>query len=332
MNKEMRFAVYKHNFVIKDMRLVKCPYCSDQRVLPGFNSLCARYPAVANLWSPNNTTSSDEVLTVSWVCAECHGEYEARVAEIVSGEAVCPYCSDQRILPGFNSLRARYPNIAAQWSPNNATSSDEILPGARMTARWVCGDCHGEYEARVAEKVLGEAACPYCSNRRVLPGFNSLRARFPNIALMWSPQNKKEADRVLPGADMLVKWICPVCTGEYEEWIETVILGENCCPYCKFKAALWSPNNTTSSDEILPNAQTAVNWVCAECHGEYEARIVEMVSGVAVCPYCSGRRVLPGFNSFAAKHCDLMEEWAYLPNYLLADADRIGDNSNIPVW
>ena len=157
-------------------------------------------------------------------------------------------------------------------------TADGVLPNARTIVRWMCAECHGEYEARVVEMVSGEAICPYCSGQRVLPGFNSLREKCPDVA------------------------------------------------------ALWSPNNATSSDEILPGARTMMRWVCADCHGEYEARVAEMVSGEAVCPYCSGKRVLPGFNSFATKHPNLMEEWAWLPNYLLADADRIGDTSNIPVW
>ena len=50
------------------------------------------------------------------------------------------------------------------------------------------------------------------------------------------------------------------------------------------------------------------------------------------CPYCTNRRALPGYNSFAIKHAELLEEWDYINNYLICNPDTILDNNNINVW
>ena len=50
------------------------------------------------------------------------------------------------------------------------------------------------------------------------------------------------------------------------------------------------------------------------------------------CPYCTNRKVLPGYNSFAVKHDDLILDWDYINNYLLVNPEQIGDNYNGKVW
>ena len=54
-------------------------------------------------------------------------------------------------------------------------------------------------------------------------------------------------------------------------------------------------------------------------------RIQDEVDSRTSCPYCDGRRVLPGYNSFAALLSDLIEEWDHVNNYPLADPDEISD-------
>ena len=58
-----------------------------------------------------------------------------------------------------------------------------------------------------------------------------------------------------------------------------------------------------------------------------------MVDGNVACPYCTDKRVLPGFNSFAAKYPDLLQGWDYLRNYPIdVDPDSISDRSQKYVW
>ena len=151
-------------------------------------------------------------------------------------------------------------------------------PGADSILGLSANICKGEFGAYIEDVVSDDEACPYCSNRMVLPGFNSLQTIHPDIA------------------------------------------------------SQWSPNNELTADQVLSTARTIAKWICPDCSGEYRARISDVVSGENSCPYCNDRMVLPGFNSFAAKHPNLLEEWDFVSNYLLADPDQISDTSAISLW
>lgn len=116
-----------------------------------------------------------------------------------------------------------------------------------------------------------------CNDKKLLPGFNSLATKYPDIAAMWSDKNQ------------------------------------------------------FSADQILPNTTMAF-WTCPTCHGNYPARIIDVINGVADCPYCSGRKALPGKTSFAALHPDLMEDWDFIANYCLVNPDEILDTYSQKVW
>lgn len=182
----------------------ECPFCSEKYPLPGFNTIAVKHPDIAALWSEKNEISADETLVngnnAIWTCPVCHGDYNAPIKEVVNGNADCPYCNDRKLLPGFNSLAARYPDIAAMWSDKNQFSADQILPNTTM-AFWTCPTCHGDYPARINKVINGKVECPYCNNKKVLPGFNSLAVKYPDIANMWSTQNKLSADQVLPNVN-----------------------------------------------------------------------------------------------------------------------------------
>ena len=64
------------------------------------------------------------------------------------------------------------------WSDKNNLSADQTLPNTTM-AFWTCPTCHGDYPARINKVINGKVECPYCNNKKVLPGFNSLAVKYP---------------------------------------------------------------------------------------------------------------------------------------------------------
>lgn len=68
---------------------------------------------------------------------------------------------------------------------------------------------------------------------------------------------------------------------------------------------------------MLPDAQTPYIWRCLVCNYDYNATTYDMINGYT-CPYCNDRIIMPDFNSFAAKHPDLVAEMDGVANYLLA--------------
>lgn len=107
---------------------------------------------------------------------------------------------------------------------------------------------------------------------------------------------------------------------------------------CQFKLtnpelmSRWSSNNEEPMSHYLNNSCYRALWKCPDCGGEYISSIRDMATGNVDCVYCSIKEVLPGVNSFAVLHPDLMNEWNHLDNYLLCDPDQILDNCITPVW
>ena len=97
-------------------------------------------------------------------------------------------------------------------------------------------------------------------------------------------------------------------------------------------ASEWSLANPDKPSEYLRTSPPKALWPCSTCHGEYEARICDRFVNDCICPYCNEKKVLPGFNSFAVKHPDEMEEWDELANYILADPDEILSDYAKKVW
>lgn len=328
---------------------IECPICRGTKLVKGINTFADYYPQYLPIYSPNNVWKPDEIFYDSrrwlkWICNTCHGEYSAYVKEIVNGKE-CPFCSEKYPLPGFNTLAVKHPDIAAMWSEKNEISADETLVNGN-NAVWTCPVCHGDYNAPIKEVVNGNVDCPYCNDRKLLPGFNSLATRYPDIAVMWSGKNKFSADQILPNTTMAF-WTCPTCHGDYPARINKVINGKVECPYCSNRkvlpgfnslaakypdiANMWSTQNKLSADQVLPNVNYAL-WTCPTCRENYPARIIDVINGVADCPYCSGRKALPGKTSFAALHPDLMEDWDYIANYCLVNPDEILDTYSQKVW
>jgi len=339
-------------------RLVDCPECGNRgrRQL----SYAEQYPELTQAFNeersgrPLATITSTESNTVKlwWNCTACGNTFQSRLQSMITAlntsSKGCPYCSKTLLLPG-NSFADIHPELMSEYDPENNIDAYEAFPNSKKTVKWICkNNSEHRWEASFALRHTGGGTCPVCNRTLLVVGINTFADKYPALVEMWSSRNERKANEVFYNSSLWFQWVCPKCEGEYGARIAEVVSGEADCPYCNDRRVLpgynsllarypalaerWSSSNATTPDDILPEARTPVNWVCPECHGEYEARVAEMVSGEADCPYCNDRRVLAGFNSFKIKHSELMGEWAYLPNYLLADPDRISDSCNTPVW
>lgn len=51
------------------------------------------------------------------------------------------------------------------------------------------------------------------------------------------------------------------------------------------------------------------HWICPDYHHSYTMKIDNRVRSTLGCPFCSGRRVLTGFNDLATTHPEIADEW-----------------------
>lgn len=320
----------------------------------GKNSLAVMYPDIALLWSDNNersarTVAPNATFEALWVCPGCGLEHRALVQDMVNGNAPCPFCREIRIQSGYNTLADKFPDLTKYWSKNNIRTANDVFPTSSFFALWICQDCGGEYGSPVKDVVGGNTICPYCNNRRPLSGYNTLADKYPNIAAMWATDNDRDADSVLLDSIYEARWACPDCGGIFAAQVKDMVDGNVACPYCTDKrvlpgfnslvdkfptiAKMWSENNEQTANTILPSLAYNALWICPNCGGEYSAPIRDVVSGVTDCPYCTDKRVLPGFNSFAVKYPELLQGWDYLRNYPIdVNPDSISDKNQKLVW
>ena len=149
-----------------------CPYCSGQAVLQGFNDLSTVNPVLASEWHPTKNgelyptmVSRGSGRKVWWKCAEGH-EWQATIGSRSQGSG-CPYCSGNKVMPGFNDLATKNPDLATEWHP---TRNGDLLP-FQVTLKsgkkvwWLCKYGH-EWQAKVSSRANG-SGCPVCKRQKV---------------------------------------------------------------------------------------------------------------------------------------------------------------------
>jgi CRISPR/Cas system CMR-associated protein Cmr1 (group 7 of RAMP superfamily) len=83
-----------------------CPICANLKVLKGYNDLESKCPNIVKEWNyKKNKLLPDEIVYVSskkawWKCEKGHEWETAIINRTKENGTNCPYCSNQKILPG----------------------------------------------------------------------------------------------------------------------------------------------------------------------------------------------------------------------------------------
>lgn len=280
--------------------------------------------------SRNGTLTPDTISYGSrqklwWRCEQGH-VWQAAVYTRAGGESGCPYCAGKRPWPGFNDLASRFPDLAKEWHPtkNGDLTPDQVLWGSNRRVWWQCAHGH-VWDARVKSRAAG-AGCPYCASRQISPGDNDLAAQYPDLAAQWHPTQNGDLrpQDVVAGSRRKVWWQCP--KGHvWQAAIASRAGGGAGCPVCAGKqvvpgendlatlfpalAGQWDPerNGALTPRQVSSYSNRAAWWRCPLGHS-WRAAISARAWG-SDCPYCAGRKVLPGFNDLATRDPAVAAEW-----------------------
>lgn len=300
-----------------------------------------------NLPLTPETVSRGSKKHVWWRCANGHSWYAAIHTRTGSGSG-CPYCSGRYAIRGENDLATTYPDLVREWHPvkNGSLTPQQVLPGSHRIVWWRCANGH-EWQAQIKSRSNG-AGCPVCANKKLLAGANDLASRYPELAKEWHPSKNGSltpAD-VIPGTQRRVWWQCakghtwrasvasrvsgsgcPVCAGK------VIVPGENdLASQYPLIAREWHPskNGALTPEHVAPASNKKVWWRCANGH-DYQAVIASRTQRGGSCPYCLGRKVLPGFNDLATKYPEVAKEWHPTLNGSLTPQD-VTAGSRKRVW
>jgi glutaredoxin len=154
---------------------------------------------------------------------------------------------------------------------------------------------------------------------------NSLAFLYPEIASEWHPTKNLGLlpDMISAGSDKKVWWLGK-CGHEWQEIVANRIKKRG-CPYCSGHRVLagfndlltrnpeladeWHP---TKNGNLTPNMVSEWSgkkvWWLGKCGHEWQSTINVRSRGTN-CPYCSGQKVLKGFNDIETVNPRLSSEW-----------------------
>ncbi len=130
----------------RTLRGLKCPYCSNRKVISGANDLNTTHPQIVSEWHPTkNTVLPTEItyksdLKIWWLCSKCGYEWEARVrARTTHTHTGCPQCHarqstsfpEQAIL---FYVRKIYPDAISRYKEifSNGSELDIYIPSIKL--------------------------------------------------------------------------------------------------------------------------------------------------------------------------------------------------------
>ena len=76
-------------------------------------------------------------------------------------------------------------NLLKEWdeSRNFPLTPDTVSYGSKKKVWWTCENGHS-WQTTVHVRSEG-SGCPYCTGRKVLPGFNDLETLYPDVVAQW---------------------------------------------------------------------------------------------------------------------------------------------------
>jgi hypothetical protein len=166
-----------------------------------------------------------------------------------------------------------------------------------------------------------------------LRGFNDLETVFPDIAKTWDfDRNPCGPSEVAPASGRKYFWLCPA-GHSFETQVSNRTIGRN-CPFCSGKkvligfndlatrypqlAAEWHPTlNTCGPEDVTSGSGKKIWWICPDGHDYLAAVDGRTRNGTPRgCPFCSGQKVLVGFNDLQTVAPEVAAEWDHEANEL----------------
>lgn len=303
--------VWKANINNRATHGVGCPFCSGNRPWPGETDLATTHPTIAKdlLGADPRELSFGSNKRVKWKCVNGHVAFAIVPYRIKHGCNICnpPF---KNVAIGVNDLLTTHPEIAKQAHGWDSTS---VTAGSGQRLKWICSKNH-IFTTTVNKRTSKDPRnCPFCSNQKVLIGFNDLGTTKPIIAAMaqgWDPKT------VVAGSNKRMTWACPK-GHSFSAPISYVSSGGS-CNICANSVILQGFNDiATTHAEIASQAdgwdptkfhigsKKKVKWRCELGHNWSSVISSRKKNG---CPVCGNRVVVEGFNDLKTKFPILSQE------------------------
>ena len=277
------------------------------------NSLLFSNPEIAKEWNYEKNGNlrpehfeSNSHKKVWWKCRQGH-EWQTAIANRTKGNG-CPYCSGQKVLMGYNDLQTINLILANEWNyeKNGELMPSDVTPNSSKIVWWKCSKGH-EWQATVVDRKSG-GGCPFCSGKKVLPGYNDLRTVNPTLTEQWDYEKNSnlKPENYSANSHEKVWWKC----SKGHRWQATIASRNNGrrCPYCSNKSLLpgyndlatthpeiakewdYSKNGDTTPSDVMAGSNNKKYWFVCENGHSYSSTLLNRKKGRG-CPVCRKNKV-----------------------------------------
>lgn len=282
----------------------------------------------------------DENVTLpkKWRCDKCGHSFKMSLDRLISRiKRDGYYCTECKAT--FDTP------IQAKNSPLGYTDSnlvDELVSKhikknmidslSNIVATWKCSKCSGKYDCSVVKR--HQEGCPYCSNKQMLKGFNTLQETHSYLEKFWDEGNSTKLSDYWSKSTEAINWSCPCCEIHFQcspiEMISRTNIEnsnfETCPNNCDWDTLVfnndilhdspklreeWSSKNGIPVHLALSHIETKKYWWhCSSCKQDYLCSIPIRREVKNTCPYCNDELPLKGFNTLFDDYPEFSDFWS----------------------
>ncbi len=284
------------------------------------------------------TLSDNVTIPRKWKCDKCKHFFDLSIDKLISrikrNGFYCTKCEatfDTAIQVNVKPLSYTDKHLLDQLVKNHI-KKNMIDCLSNIVATWKCIECNGEYECSVVKR--HQEGCPYCSDKQMLKGFNTLKETHPYLEKFWINDNKRLFSDYWHKSFDVLNWKCPCCNIQFQcspvEMISRTNLEnsnfETCPNNCDWNKMVfnndifhnsprlrkeWSKKNNIPVHLALSHIETKKYWWnCSICQGEYLCSIPIRREVIDSCPYCNDEQPLKGYNTISDIHPELTSYWS----------------------
>ena len=309
-------------FVYERSRNCGCPVCGNKAVLPGYNDLATTHPDLAAQWHPTkNGNLTAETVTfgsnkkVWWVCNKGH-EWcttpNSRTNRNKEHLLNCPVCSSE--LKTSFAEQALYFYFRQKTTAVNRDNSfgkevDIWLPDLKIGI-----EHNGLFFHKDSEKDKKKIAYFAKKNIRIITINESLNNDQLDDVIEYDHRKEDALQWAIAKAFELIGIEAPQINLSIdsadilEQYIQMEKENSLAEKYPDI-AAEWHPTkNGNLTAEMVTFGSSKNVWWLGKCGHEWQMKIQARTVG-QVCPYCSGKQVLPGYNDLETVNPLIASQW-----------------------
>lgn len=304
---------------------------------------------ILNEWNIDNLKSIKEVgyssrYLASFTCSNKH-HYNTSVVNRVKSNG-CPYCSNKKVLKGYNDLGSLYPNLLKEWDyDKNTIDPFNIVYGSDSKVYWKCSNNHS-FVSKIRKRTILNYKCPYCNNKnRTIK--NTLYDFNPSYLLEWDYEKNNEINpkSVSYASTKKVWWICKK-GHSFNDPIASRYKGSS-CPICSNRVIVSGINDFASKYPLLikewdfesnninpyksmPKSHDIIHWKCSKGH-KWSSLLYSRVKGTK-CLVCLNKLILKGYNDLDTTNPLIAKQWNYELNKDLTPFNIGSGSGKVVYW